>query len=133
MTKEDLDLFKSIADATGGLVLYFHGKSKKSAKALRRISSFITNGLIGGTNIPVIQTGRLRRSLGFTEYTITVDDSIDTLSVTTMTGTQESNIQLRNPGRHLLTALSSCKVLIFKSTLLNLLKNVDHYQSNTCF
>ena len=107
MNKKALDLFKSLADATGGQILYFHGKS-----ALGRMSNFITKGLIGGTNIPVIQTGRTRRSLGSTEYAITVDNSMDTLSATVMTGTSGSNIQLRNPGKHLAIASLSFKTCI---------------------
>lgn len=94
MNKKAIALYESLAEATGGQILYFAGRRSN----LNKMSNFVTKGLIGGTNIPVIPNNRVRRSTGSTEYAIQVDNSMDTLSATVMTSASSSGIQLRNPG-----------------------------------
>eukprot|EP00112_Aurelia_sp_Birch-Aquarium-sp1_P025683 Seg868.7 transcript_id=Seg868.7/GoldUCD/mRNA.D3Y31 product="hypothetical protein" protein_id=Seg868.7/GoldUCD/D3Y31 len=62
------------------------------------MTDYVKNALIGGANIPAIQIARKRRSIGNVEYSIQVDNSMDTLSATVMTSSVSSNIQLYNPG-----------------------------------
>ena len=54
-------------------------------------------GLIGGSSIPVIPNKRKRRGIGGKEFSILVDDSVETLS-TTVLDTSSGNVLLYNPG-----------------------------------
>eukprot|EP00794_Sanderia_malayensis_P015844 gene15844-17441_t len=92
MNKKAISLYQSLAEATGGQILYFSGTS-----TLTKMSNFVTNGLIGGTGIPVIPYGRQRRSTRSLQYSIQIDNSIDTLSATVMTDASSSGVTLTNP------------------------------------
>ena len=95
MNTKAIDLYKELAEFSGGQILYF---SRSRSSKLSTMTDYVRNALIGGTNIPAIQIARKRRSIGNVEYAIQVDNSMDTLSATVMTSSASSNIQLYNPG-----------------------------------
>ena len=95
MNTRAIDLYKELAEFSGGQILYF---SRSRSSKLSTMTDYVKNALIGGTNIPAIPIARKRRSIGNAEYSILVDNSMDTLSATVMTSSVSSNIQLHNPG-----------------------------------
>ena len=86
-----INLYKSLADFSGGQLLYFSNK-----KNIGITNTLVKKGLIGGSSIPVIPNKRRRRGIAAKEYTILVDDTVETLTVTVL-DKAGSSILLRNP------------------------------------
>ena len=97
MTEKAISIYKSLAESTGGQILYFSEKSQVAST-----KDFIQKGLIGGSSVPVIpvdlpNNGRKRRGTAAIEFSITVDDTMDALSTTIM-DRSVVDAKLYNPG-----------------------------------
>ena len=101
MKSEDIQLYESLAESTGGQILYFSSSSK-----IALMDRLIQNTLIGGSSIPVIQHHRQRRAADFIDYSITVDNTVDTLSTTVMSTGSSELARLYNPSRYCQLAIN---------------------------
>jgi len=84
LKESGISIYKSLAESTGGQILYFSDKTQVAST-----KDLIQQGLIGGSSVPVIpvdlpNNGRKRRGTVAVEFSITVDDTMDVLSTTIM-------------------------------------------------
>ena len=97
MKESGISIYKSLAESTGGQILYFSDKTQVAST-----KDLIQQGLIGGSSVPVIpvdlpNNGRKRRGTVAVEFSITVDDTMDVLSTTIM-DRSTVDAKLYNPG-----------------------------------
>ena len=93
LNEKDIELYKSLADYSGGQVLYFSDKNR-----IGLTLNLIKKGLIGGSRIPVIPNKRRKRGLGDKQLSILVDNSVETLT-TTVVDPSNRDVKLYNPGK----------------------------------
>ena len=74
--------------------MYFANK-----KRIGLTLNLIKKGLIGGSRIPVIPNKRRKRGIGGQQFSILVDNSVETLT-TTVLDQSNGNVQLYNPSKY---------------------------------
>lgn len=101
-------MYKSIAQFSGGKIMYFSDK-----KRVKSTLNLIERELIGSSSLPVIPTkqARERRAITQGHYTIAVDDNVEVFSTSVMDHS-EVHVELYNPGK----LKSICYDLLFIET-----------------